>query len=185
MEDAARHRDIEAIGLEHRPVQRAAKPAPVPPSRIAPPLADVEVNQLVEKRFLEIATAGAWVCGDRDSPLGRDREPHAVGPPARAAHLQLGSPAGELTAAERGQCPQALHLLGEVESVDAVVVPSPSPSHGAQNLGAAPAEDSVVLVVERAARLGSLALLIYSAVFDIDHPGEWIVLGAIVAITSR
>ena len=41
--------------------------------------------------------------------------------------------------------------------------------------------------------LGTLGMLIYSAAFDIDHPGEWIVLGAIVAtavgaivaITSR
>jgi hypothetical protein len=41
--------------------------------------------------------------------------------------------------------------------------------------------------------LGTLAMLAYAAAFDIDHPGEWIVLGAIsatalgtvVAIKSR
>jgi hypothetical protein len=29
--------------------------------------------------------------------------------------------------------------------------------------------------------LGTLAMLAYAAAFDIDHPGEWIVLGAIAA----
>jgi uncharacterized membrane protein len=31
------------------------------------------------------------------------------------------------------------------------------------------------------ALLGVLAMLAYAAAFDIDHPGEWIVLGAICA----